>query len=95
VADGRRVRIAGQVIVRQRPGTARGFLFLTLEDETGTSNAVVTPQIFERHRLLLHTAPILLVEGYLQSVDGVIHVRARRFEAVPLPGPMPRSHDFR
>ena len=93
--DGRPVKIAGHVIVRQRPGTAKGFLFLTLEDETGTSNAVVTPSVFERHRLLLHTAPLLVVEGPVQNVDGVIHVRGRRFEALPLPGQTPPSHDFR
>jgi error-prone DNA polymerase len=93
--DGQRVKIAGLVIVRQRPATAKGFLFLTLEDEHGTANVVVTPQVFERERLLLHTAPILLVEGEVQSVDGVIHVRGRRFEALPLPGVAPPAHEFR
>jgi len=77
--DGTWVRTAGLVIVRQRPGTAKGFLFLTLEDETGMANAVVTPDMFQRHRALLHSSPLLLVEGPLQKVDGVIHVRARRF----------------
>jgi len=80
--DGTWVRTAGLVIVRQRPGTAKGFLFLTLEDETGMANAVVTPDMFQRHRTLLNSSPLLLVEGPLQKVDGVIHVRARRF--VPL-----------
>jgi error-prone DNA polymerase len=94
VENGRRIRIAGHVIVRQRPGTAKGFLFLTLEDETGTSNAIVTPHMFERHRLLLQTAAILMVEGEIQNVDGVIHVRGRRFEALAVPGTTPRSHDF-
>jgi error-prone DNA polymerase len=61
--DGRRVRTAGVVIVRQRPGTAKGFLFMTLEDETGTSNAVVFPDLFQRHRAVIQTAGILLVEG--------------------------------
>jgi len=92
--DGSSVQIAGHVIVRQRPGTAKGFLFLTLEDETGTANAVVTPQTFERNRALLHTAPILLVEGKVQNVDGVIHVRGRRFESISIAGPTPPSHDF-
>lgn len=91
--DGSGGRVAGLVIVRQRPGTAKGFLFLTLEDETGTSNVVVTPKIFERHRVLLHIARILLVEGPIQKVDGVIHVRGHRFEAIPLES-SPRSHDF-
>jgi error-prone DNA polymerase len=91
------VKIAGHVIVRQRPGTAKGFLFLTLEDETGTSNAVVTPKTFEQHRALLHTAALLEVEGVVQNVDGVIHVRGRRFR--PLTAgtnhpATPPSHDF-
>ena len=89
-----RVRVAGHVIVRQRPGTAKGLLFLTLEDETGTANAVVMPNVFETHRALLHGAPILLVEGSLQNVDGIIHVRGERFEALPLRATTPPSHDF-
>jgi len=83
-AHGQRVKVAGHVIVRQRPGTAKGFCFLTLEDETGLANVVLTPAFFERYRLLLHTAPLLEVEGYLQSVDGVIHVRANRLHAFEL-----------
>jgi len=89
-----RVRIAGHVIVRQRPGTAKGLLFLTLEDETGTANAVIMPDVFEKHRALLHGAPVLLVEGPLQNVDGVIHVRGQRFEALPFRATTPPSHDF-
>jgi error-prone DNA polymerase len=96
--DGSWVRIAGAVIVRQRPGTAKGFLFLTLEDETGTSNAIVVPDMFHRHRAVVQTAGILLVEGPVQSQDGVIHVRARRFERLDgdaMGDLLPRSHDFR
>ncbi|MGD9765369.1 MAG: DNA polymerase III subunit alpha [Candidatus Binatia bacterium] len=83
--NGARVKVAGLVIVRQRPGTAKGFCFLTLEDETGIANAVVTPDMFQRHRAVVHTAPILMVEGPLQVVDGVIHVRARHFTPLTLP----------
>jgi len=96
--NGAYVRIAGAVIVRQRPGTAKGFLFLTLEDETGTSNAIVVPDMFHRHRALVQTAGILLVEGPVQKQDGVIHVRARRFEGLDggaMADLLPRSHDFR
>ena len=82
---GQWVKIAGLVIVRQRPGSAKGFCFLTLEDETGTSNAVVVPDMFQRHRALIHTAALLQVEGPLQKVDGVIHVRARRFTPLAIP----------
>jgi len=83
--DGSWAKVAGLVIVRQRPGTAKGFCFLTLEDETGICNAVVVPAQFEKHRALIHTAALLQVEGPLQIVDGVIHVRARRFRALSLP----------
>jgi error-prone DNA polymerase len=83
--DGQWAKIAGLVIVRQRPGTAKGFCFITLEDETGTSNAVVVPDMFQRYRSVIHTAALLLIEGPLQKVDGVIHVRARRLHALALP----------
>ena len=89
-----RVRVAGSVIVRQRPGTAKGFVFLSLEDETGIANVIVTPQRFARHRLTLVTAPFLLVEGIVQQQDGVVSVRALRVEdLVPLAHNVP-SHDF-
>ena len=91
---GRRVRVAGQVIVRQRPGTANGMLFLTLEDETGTCNIVIRPTVFQRHRRLLHTCRLLLVEGPIQNVDGVVHVQGARFEEMSLEGSTPPSHDF-
>jgi error-prone DNA polymerase len=94
LADGRRVSVAGSVIVRQRPGTAKGFVFLSLEDETGIANVIVTPQLFARQRLALVAEPFLLVEGFLQSQDRVISVKALRVE--PLPGTLPSvpSHDF-
>ena len=79
------VKCAGVVIVRQRPGTASGFMFLTLEDETGIANAIVTPDLFQANRTILHRAQILLVEGPLQKQDGVIHVRARRFTELKTP----------
>jgi len=88
------VKTAGVVIVRQRPGTAKGFLFITLEDETGIANLIVTPDLFQKHRLLLRSAGILLAEGVLQQVDGVTAIRARRFEEIKIPGTVPPSHDF-
>ena len=95
--DGQWVRTAGVVIVRQRPATAKGFLFMTLEDETGTSNSIVLPDLFERQRALLQTAGLLLVEGPLQNQEGVIHVRVRRLESLDhaARAELPRSHDFR
>ncbi len=82
VPDGAWVRVAGHAIVRQRPGSAKGFCFVTLEDETGLSNAVLTPDQAARFRIPLHQASLLEIAGPLQRVDGVLHVRAR--EVLPL-----------
>jgi error-prone DNA polymerase len=80
--------------VCQRPGTAKGFVFLSLKDETGIANVIVTPQLFERRRLALVTAPILLVEGVLQRQDGVVSVKAGRLQGLhPLAHNVP-AHDF-
>jgi error-prone DNA polymerase len=89
-----RVRVAGSVIVRQRPGTAKGFVFLSLEDETGIANVIVTPGLFARHRLALVSEPFLLVEGILQMQDGVVSVRAAHVEALPRLAHVVPSHDF-
>jgi error-prone DNA polymerase len=80
--DGARVEAAGTVIVRQRPGTAKGFFFVTLEDETGFSNAIVTPQRFAENRSLLTGAPALVIGGVLQNQDGVVSIKADRFRAL-------------
>ncbi len=97
VRDGRWVRTAGVVIVRQRPATAKGMLFMTLEDETGTSNVVVYPDLFQKHRATIQTAGLLLVEGPVQKQEGVIHVRGRQFTEIDLDpnAALPPSHDFR
>jgi error-prone DNA polymerase len=96
--DGRLVRIAGAVIVRQRPGTANGFVFLSLEDETGISNAIITPDIFDRFKFEVLGEPFLLIHGVLQNFDGVVSVKAARVEGLH-PGreaalAAPPSHDF-
>jgi error-prone DNA polymerase len=88
------VRVAGSVIVRQRPGTAKGFVFLTLEDETGLANVIVTPRLFTAQRLVLVTEPFLYVEGILQTQDGVVSVRATRVQGLPVSSPAVPSHDF-
>jgi error-prone DNA polymerase len=91
---GRRVRVAGAVITRQRPGTAKGFVFLTLEDETGIANIIVQPDLFSIHRAVIVGAPYLLVEGTLQIQEGVTSIKAER--VLPLTGeaPEPQSHNF-
>ncbi|HEY5619628.1 MAG TPA: error-prone DNA polymerase [Vicinamibacterales bacterium] len=91
--DGRRVRIAGMVITRQRPGTAKGFVFLTLEDETGVANVIVRPDLFDRARLVVIREPFLLVEGVLQHQDGVVSVRAERVHGIEA-GASIDAHDF-
>ena len=91
---GRRVRTAGSVIVRQRPGTARGLLFLTLEDETGMSQAVVMPDQLKKHRRTIVSSSGLIVEGVLQKKDGSLSVKADRFWPIDRLERIP-SHDFR
>src|SRR5213593_3938965 len=81
--NGMPVKVAGWVIVRQRPGTAKGFVFLSLEDETGIANVIVTPPIFARHRVALVAEPYLLVTGIAQRQDGVISVRANTVRSLP------------
>lgn len=76
--DGEFVRTAGCVIARQRPGTAKGFIFLSMEDETGIANVIVTPALYERQRLVVTRSKFILAEGPLQNQDGVIHVKASR-----------------
>ena len=92
--NGTFVRVAGWVIVRQRPGTAKGFMFLTLEDETGVSNIIVTPQLFDRNRLALVNHPFLLIEGALQNQDNVVSVKARRIRPLSFQIAAAPSHDF-
>jgi error-prone DNA polymerase len=103
VTNGRRVRTAGCVIARQRPGTAKGFVFLSLEDETGISNAILTPDIMDRHRVVITSEKFLLLEGVLQNQDGVVSVRVERVaplreayatEAVDITDAEVKSHDF-
>ena len=91
--NGRRVRVAGMVITRQRPGTAKGFVFLTLEDETGISNVIIRPDLFDRHRMTVVRQPFLIVDGVLQHQDGVLSVRAERVEGIS-GGASVDAHDF-
>jgi error-prone DNA polymerase len=93
-ADGRIIKVAGAVIVRQRPGTAKGFFFMSLEDETGIANVICQPDMFEENRIVLLENAFLIVEGILQNQQNAISVRAARawgldVNAIPVP-----SHDF-
>jgi len=92
--DGAQVQVAGAVIARQRPGTAKGFVFLSLEDETGIANAIITPQLFEQdHATLVHNQ-FLLIEGTLQNLDNVVSVKARRVRPLAISRAETPSHDF-
>jgi error-prone DNA polymerase len=92
--DGEFVRTAGCVIARQRPGTAKGFIFLSMEDETGIANVIVTPDLYDRDRLLVTRSKFLLVEGPLQNQDGVIHIKAMRLKSLSDQALEVHSHDF-
>jgi error-prone DNA polymerase len=91
---GKRLRIGGCVIVRQRPGTAKGFVFLSLEDETGVANAIIRPDLFHQNRLLLASEKFLAIEGILQNQDNVISVRAERVQPLFVTSAETVSHDF-
>ncbi len=92
--NGKRLRIGGCVITRQRPGTAKGFVFVSLEDETGVANAIITPDLFHRNRLLLASERFLAIEGILQNQDNVISVRAERVLPLFVTKAETVSHDF-
>jgi error-prone DNA polymerase len=93
-ANRRHVRIAGCVIARQRPGTAKGFVFLSLEDETGIANVILTPDVFERDRIVVTRSRFLLIAGPVQNQDGVIHVKAQHIASLDISNANIRSHDF-
>ncbi|HYU97869.1 MAG TPA: error-prone DNA polymerase [Pyrinomonadaceae bacterium] len=92
--DGSLISVAGWVIVRQRPGTAKGFVFLTLEDETGVANVIITPQLFDKYRLVLVDHPFLLITGKLQNQDRVFSVKAKSVRALSFKVGAAPSHDF-
>jgi error-prone DNA polymerase len=94
IPDGVLVRIAGSVICRQRPGTAKGFLFVSLEDETGIANAIILPDLFTAQRLTIVEEPFLLIEGILQNQRGSVSVKASRVEALRVDAAAGVSHDF-
>jgi error-prone DNA polymerase len=92
--DGSVIKVGGWVIVRQRPGTAKGFVFLTLEDETGVANVIITPQLFDKYRLILVDHPFLLISGTLQNQDNVVSVKAKSVKTLSFTVAAAASHDF-
>jgi error-prone DNA polymerase len=94
IANGRRLRIGGCVIARQRPGTAKGMMFMSLEDETGIANAIVAPDLLHKNRVLLISERFLMIEGILQNQDNVIHIRAEKVSPLRITQAETTSHDF-
>jgi error-prone DNA polymerase len=94
IPNGKRVRIGGSVIARQRPGTAHGFVFLSMEDETGIANAIITPDLLQKNRMLVTSERFLLIEGILQNQDNVISVKADRVLPLSISAAETSSHDF-
>ncbi len=92
--NGRRLRIGGCVIARQRPGTAKGMMFMSLEDETGIANAIFTPDLLQKNRVLLISERFLMIEGILQNQDNVIHIRAEKVSPLSVTQAKTESHDF-
>ena len=92
--NGQRLRIGGCVIARQRPGTAKGMMFMSLEDETGIANAIFAPDLLQKNRVMLISERFLMVEGILQNVDNVIHVRAEKISPLSVTRAETVSHDF-
>src|SRR5256884_1117920 len=94
VQDGQYTRVAGCVIARQRPGTAKGFVFLSLEDETGISNVIVNPDLYEKYRVVINREKFLRVDGVLQNQDHTISIKASRLLPISITAVETQSHDF-
>jgi error-prone DNA polymerase len=92
--NGSYLAIAGMVLCRQRPGTAKGFVFVSLEDESGVSNAIISPALYEKNRLLLAEESFLQIEGVIQHHEGVTNLRASRLKRIDASVRGAPSHDF-
>jgi error-prone DNA polymerase len=94
IPNGRRLRIGGCVIARQRPGTAKGMMFMSIEDETGIANAIIAPDLLQKNRVLLISERFLMIEGILQNQDNVIHIRAEKVFPLAVTRAETVSHNF-
>lgn len=93
-ANGRKATVAGAVITRQRPGTAKGLVFLTLEDETGNSNIIIMPDFYEKNRQAVLNPRFIKVSGTVQNQDGIVHLRAEHIAPLTVSAAHMASHDF-
>ena len=92
--DGREIDVAGLVVCRQRPGTAKGFMFMVLEDEFGLVNVIVKPDLYERERGTVRTEPFLVIRGELQRRDGVVNLIAKKLTPFQMGDLAPVAHNF-
>ena len=93
-ANGKKAAVAGCVITRQRPGTAKGLIFLTLEDETGNANVIIMPDFYEKNRQAILEPRFVRVSGTVQSQDGIVHLRAEHIAPLVISAAEVASHDF-
>lgn len=93
-ANGKKATVAGAVITRQRPGTASGLIFLTLEDETGYANVIVMPHVYEKYRQMVLEPRFIRVSGTVQNQDGIVHLKAEHIEPLLVSAAQMASHDF-
>lgn len=91
---GKKATVAGSVITRQRPGTAKGLIFMTLEDETGNANIIVTPDFYEKNRAVVSYERFVFVSGVVQNQDNIVHLRAERIGPLSVSAAEVQSHDF-
>jgi error-prone DNA polymerase len=94
LTHGREAATAGCVIVRQRPGTAKGMIFMTLEDETGTSRVIISPDFYDKNRMTVLHERFVLVSGLVQNQDRVVHLKARHIQRLEISAASTPSHDF-
>jgi error-prone DNA polymerase len=91
---GRETTVAGCVITRQRPGTAKGIIFMTLEDETGTSRVIISPDFYDKNRMTVLNERFVLVSGTVQNQNSIVHLKARSISSLPVSRAAAPSHDF-
>ena len=91
---GKRATVAGSVITRQRPGTAKGLIFMTLEDETGNANVIVTPDFYENNRVAVLCERFVFISGVVQNQDNIVHLKAQKIGPLTVSKAEVQSHDF-
>ncbi len=94
LSHGQQATTAGCVITRQRPGTAKGIIFMTLEDETGTSRVIISPDFYDQNRMVVLKERFVIVSGIVQNQDNIVHLKARSIQPLSISAATTPSHDF-